>query len=88
MRRLAIFHGWPVLFVAVAAMVGTLPGRTQGLGLAVGPLLLAWCVEWTGSYSRMFTLLAVVLGGTALAALILAMPDAPGEPVGAPSHAQ
>jgi hypothetical protein len=27
------YYGWAVLFVAAAAMVGTLPGRTQGLGL-------------------------------------------------------
>lgn len=31
--------GWPILFVAAAAMVGTLPGRTQGLGLVTEPLL-------------------------------------------------
>ena len=54
----------------------------------VAPLLLAWCVEWTGSDSRMCTRLAVVIGSTALAALIVTMPDASGEPVGAPSHAQ
>jgi hypothetical protein len=28
-----------VLLVAAAAMVGTLPGRTQGLGLITEPLL-------------------------------------------------
>ena len=28
-----------MLFVAAAAMVGTLPGRTQGLGLVTEPLL-------------------------------------------------
>jgi MFS family permease len=31
--------GWPILLVAAAAMVGTLPGRTQGLGLVTEPLL-------------------------------------------------
>jgi MFS family permease len=35
----AFFYGWIVLFVAAAAMVGTLPGRTQGLGLITEPLL-------------------------------------------------
>ena len=35
----AFFYGWVVLFVAAAAMVGTLPGRTQGLGLITEPLL-------------------------------------------------
>ena len=33
------FYGWIVLVVAAAAMVGTLPGRTQGLGLITEPLL-------------------------------------------------
>lgn len=32
-------YGWAVLSVAAAAMVGTLPGRTQGLGLVTEPLL-------------------------------------------------
>jgi len=32
-------YGWSVLFVAAAAMVGSLPGRTQGLGLVTEPLL-------------------------------------------------
>lgn len=35
-----MYYGWPVLLVAAAAMVGTLPGRTQGLGLITEPLLL------------------------------------------------
>jgi MFS family permease len=34
-----LYYGWVVLFVAAAAMVGTLPGRTQGLGLVTEPLL-------------------------------------------------
>jgi MFS family permease len=33
------YYGWVVLFAAAAAMVGTLPGRTQGLGLVTEPLL-------------------------------------------------
>lgn len=36
---LAVYYGWIVLLVAAAAMVGTLPGRTQGLGLVTEPLL-------------------------------------------------
>ena len=35
----ALYYGWVVLLVAAAAMVGTLPGRTQGLGLITEPLL-------------------------------------------------
>lgn len=37
--RSRVFYGWTVLAVAAAAMVGTLPGRTQGLGLVTEPLL-------------------------------------------------
>jgi MFS family permease len=33
------YYGWVIVFVAAAAMVGTLPGRTQGLGLITEPLL-------------------------------------------------
>ena len=40
-RRLGwtFYYGWVVLGVAALAMVGTLPGRTQGLGLITEPLL-------------------------------------------------
>jgi len=34
-----LYYGWLVLLVAAAAMVGTLPGRTQGLGLITEPLI-------------------------------------------------
>jgi MFS family permease len=37
--RHGIYYGWINLVVAAAAMVGTLPGRTQGLGLITEPLL-------------------------------------------------
>lgn len=33
------FYGWVNLAIAALAMVGTLPGRTQGLGLVTEPLL-------------------------------------------------
>src|SRR5688572_19632844 len=33
------YYGWVNLFVAALAMVGSLPGRTQGLGLITEPLL-------------------------------------------------
>lgn len=36
---LPFYYGWINLFVAALAMVGTLPGRTQGLGLITEPLL-------------------------------------------------
>lgn len=37
--RRPVYYGWVVLGVAALAMVGTLPGRTQGLGLITEPLL-------------------------------------------------
>ena len=40
-----IYYGWIVLLVAAAAMVGTLPGRTQGLGLITEPLLADLGIE-------------------------------------------
>ncbi len=56
-------------------------GRIQGvaqaltvLASAVGPLLLAQWVAWTGSYASMFTLLAGVVSVNAMAALVITMP--------------
>ena len=34
-----LYYGWIVLGLAALAMVGTLPGRTQGLGLITEPLI-------------------------------------------------
>jgi len=39
------FYGWIVSWVAALAMVGTLPGRTQGLGLITEPLLKDFGLE-------------------------------------------
>ncbi len=39
LMRLPIYYGWVNLTVAALAMVGTLPGRTQGLGLITEKLL-------------------------------------------------
>jgi hypothetical protein len=39
LTRLPIYYGWVNLTVAALAMVGTLPGRTQGLGLITESLL-------------------------------------------------
>lgn len=38
-RRLPVYYGWVMVVVAATAMVATLPGRTQGLGLVTEPLL-------------------------------------------------
>ena len=37
--RLPFYYGWVIVGIAALAMVGTLPGRTQGLGLITEPLL-------------------------------------------------
>jgi predicted MFS family arabinose efflux permease len=37
--RLPFYYGWVNVAVAALAMVGTLPGRTQGLGLITEPLI-------------------------------------------------
>lgn len=37
--RLPFYYGWVNVAVAALAMVGTLPGRTQGLGLVTEPLM-------------------------------------------------
>ena len=39
------YYGWTVLLVAAAAMVGSLPGRTQGLGLITEPLLADLAID-------------------------------------------
>ncbi|MGH9801579.1 MAG: MFS transporter, partial [Blastocatellia bacterium] len=39
LARLPMYYGWVNLTVAALAMVGTLPGRTQGLGLITESLL-------------------------------------------------
>ncbi len=38
-KRSPLYYGWVNMSVAALAMVGTLPGRTQGLGLITEPLL-------------------------------------------------
>jgi MFS family permease len=40
-----VYYGWVVLGVAALAMVGTLPGRTQGLGLITEPLLRDFSID-------------------------------------------
>jgi MFS family permease len=56
-------------------------GRIQGaaqvltvLASAVGPLLLAQCVEWTGSYAPAFYVLAAVVALLAVAAAVVPLP--------------
>jgi MFS family permease len=75
-----------VLFFAVWGRLfgrrdlGRIQGVAQALTViasAIGPLLLAWCLEWTGSYVAMFEILAATIVVVALAALVVSLPDPP-----------
>jgi MFS family permease len=69
------FSVWPRVFGR--AHLGRIQGAAQAmtvLASAVGPLLLAWCIEWTGSYAGMFNILAAVVGATAFSALLTPVP--------------
>jgi MFS family permease len=69
------FSVWPRVYGR--AYLGRIQGAAQAmtvLASAVGPLLLAWCVEWTGSYSGMFNVLAGVIGLAAFSALLTPLP--------------
>ena len=72
------FSVWGRLFGRMH--LGRIQGVAQALTVvasAIGPLLLAWCVEWTGSYTFMFQVLAAVIAAAAVAALVVSLPDAP-----------
>src|SRR5712691_9947861 len=43
--RKTFYYGWANLAIAALAMVGTLPGRTQGLGLVTEPLLTDFRID-------------------------------------------
>ena len=71
------FSVWPRVFGR--RHLGRIQGTAQALTVvasALGPLLLAWCVERTGSYAAMFRLLAGLIVVVALAALVVPLPSA------------
>jgi MFS family permease len=71
------FSVWPRVYGR--KHLGRIQGAAQALTViasAIGPLLLAWCVELTGSYSGMFNMLAALIGVVALSALITPIPTA------------
>ena len=70
------FSVWPRVFGR--RNLGRIQGAAQALTVvasAVGPLLLAWCIEWTGSYATMFNILAGVIAITAVAAMVTPLPS-------------
>jgi MFS family permease len=69
------FSVWPRVYGR--KHLGSIQGAAQAMTVvasAVGPLLLAWCVDLTGSYSAMFNILAAVIGIVAISALITPLP--------------
>ena len=75
-----------VLFFSVWGRVfgrrhlGRIQGSAQALTVvasALGPLLLAWCLESTGSYTAMFHILAAAVGAVGVAALLISLPETP-----------
>ena len=69
------FSVWPKVFGR--RHLGRIQGAAQALTVlasALGPLLLAWCVEFTGSYAAMFRILAGVIVATGAAALVVEIP--------------
>ena len=83
------FSVWPRAFGR--RDLGRIQGAAQALTVlasAIGPLLLAWCVEWTGSYAAMFRVLAGAIGCVALAGLVTSLPAPPALPAIARSESQ
>ncbi len=71
------FSVWPRVFGR--RHLGRIQGTAQALTVvasALGPLLLAWCVEWTGSYAAIVRLLAALISLVALASFVAPMPSA------------
>ena len=69
------FSVWPAAFGR--RHLGQIQGAAQSLTVlasALGPLLLAWCVDVTGSYATMFRILAGVIAVTAGTALLVDLP--------------
>ena len=69
------FSVWPRLYGR--RQLGRIQGVAQAmtvLASAVGPLLLALCVDMTGSYSTMFYILAGTVSVCASAAAAVRMP--------------
>ena len=69
------FSVWPAVFGR--RELGRIQGAAQALtvlGSAIGPLLLAWCADATGSYAAMFRILAAIISVVAVAAATVSLP--------------
>ena len=70
------FSVWPRVYGR--AHLGRIQGAAQAMTVvasAIGPLLLASCIEWTGSYAAMFNILAAVIAVAVLSALATPLPQ-------------
>ena len=70
------FSVWPKTFGRL--QLGQIQGIAQALTVlasAIGPLLLAWCVDATGSYVAMFRILSAVIGLVAVLCLVVSLPE-------------
>jgi MFS family permease len=70
------FSVWPLLYGR--RHLGRIQGAAQALTVlasAVGPLLLALCVSWTGSYQAMFRILAALIASIGIAAIRVPLPS-------------
>jgi MFS family permease len=69
------FSVWPRVYGR--RHLGRIQGAAQALTVlasAIGPLLLATCVAWTGSYRAMFYILAAIIGVFGVAAVVVSVP--------------
>ena len=70
------FSVWPKAFGRLH--LGQIQGIAQAmtvLASAVGPLLLAWCVDATGSYAAMFRILSAVIALVSVLCLAVSLPE-------------
>ena len=70
------FSAWPRLYGR--RQLGRIQGVAQAmtvLASALGPLLLATCIEWTGSYRAMFYVLAAAVALVGAGAVIVSLPE-------------
>jgi MFS family permease len=72
--RPPFYYGWVIVVIAALAMLATLPGRTQGLGLITEPLLADLAISRTGyAVERYGSRIVLVIVATALALAVWGM---------------
>jgi MFS family permease len=82
------FSVWPRVYGR--RHLGRIQGTAQALTVvasAIGPLLLAWCVDTTGSYAAMFRILAAIILAIAFIAAFVELPRPEAHAAPAPESA-